>query len=60
MKKLKASFEIEGTMLAEDVPLTAEMLERGIQGFFDVERAGDYWLNRDIDTKVYNITIEEV
>ena len=56
--KLKVSFIIEGTMLADDVPLNEENMRHGL-GNFDIDSLS-YWGNRDIDTVISELEIEEI
>lgn len=58
--KLKVTFEIEGTMLADDVPLEEEAMEELLNLEFDVEEGRVYRGNRDIDTTVTNLKVEKV
>jgi len=56
--KLRVSFVIEGTMLADDVHLNKENMKLGIDSF-DICSLS-YWGNRDIDTVVSELKLEEV
>ena len=60
MAKFKVTFIIEGELLADDVDLDEDNLERGIKSFFDKELANEYYGNRCIDTRVFEITIEPI
>jgi len=58
MAKYRVSFVIEGTMLADDVELYDDTIEEGILAGLS-EEGGSYWGNRDVDTKIRELKIEE-
>lgn len=60
MKKFKVIFEIEGSMLGDDVPLTVDELRGQLEGVLDEKYAQSYFGNRSIDTKINIKQIKEV
>lgn len=57
--KYRVSFEIEGEILADGIQLSEDNLRRGILHDYSVHGLS-YWGNRDIDTTVSSLKIEEV
>lgn len=57
--KYKVSFEIEGNILADGIELNEENLELGIRHDYSIAGV-TYWGNRDIDTTISNLKIQEM
>ena len=59
MKKLKVTFEIEGTFLADRFHLNEENLEESILVAFD-DKSPSPLFDDNLDAKVRNVEIEEI
>jgi hypothetical protein len=59
-KKYKVGFEIEGSMLGDDTPLTKEWLKKVILYNLDEKLTSSYYGNREIDTKIKGLKIKKI
>ena len=57
--KYKVSFEIEGSMLADDFRLNKKNIESSLRYNFSTDGI-EYWGNRDIDTTISNLEISKI